>query len=131
MTGPASETGALRPTDPLADIIRDERPWGAFERYTLNQPSTVKIITVKPGEQLSLQRHTGRDELWVVLDPGVIVEVDGERATPAVGEKVLVRAGQTHRLAATNDGPARVLEVAFGRFDEDDIERLEDAYGRS
>ena len=38
--------------------------------------------------------------------------------------------GSTHRLG--NPGPmlARVLEVAFGDFDEADIERLEDDYTR-
>jgi len=115
--------------DPLSRIIRDERPWGTFERYTWNEPSTVKIITVRPGQQLSLQRHQGRDELWVFIDDGAIVEVDGDRSTPAAGDRLLVHAGQTHRLAA-EDREVRILEVAFGHFDEDDIERLEDAYGR-
>ena len=115
--------------DPLGRIIRDERPWGAFERFTLNEPSTVKIITVHPGQRLSLQRHKGRDELWVFLDPGAIVEVDGATSHPSAGDRVLVRAGQTHRIGA-GDTPVRLLEVAFGHFDEDDIERLEDAYGR-
>jgi len=115
--------------DPLARIVRDERPWGDFERYTLNELSTVKIITVRPGQRLSLQRHQGRDELWVFLDPGAVIEIDGEKTTPDAGDRVLVRAGQTHRISAGPD-PVRLLEVAFGHFDEDDIERLEDAYGR-
>lgn len=115
--------------DPLDRIVRDERPWGAFERYTLNEPSTVKIITVHPYQQLSLQRHQGRDELWVFLDPGATIEIDGEKTTVASGDRVLVRAGQTHRISAGADS-VRLLEVAFGHFDEDDIERLEDAYGR-
>lgn len=121
--------GRVSEHDPLSRIIRDERPWGAFERYTLNEPSTVKIITVHPGQRLSLQRHKGRDELWVFLDPGATIEIDDTVSTPAAGDRVLVRAGQTHRITAGPD-PVRLLEVAFGHFDEDDIERLEDAYGR-
>jgi hypothetical protein len=35
-----------------------------------------------------------------------------------------------HRLSAAN-APVRVLEVSFGEFDEHDIVRLEDAYGRT
>jgi mannose-1-phosphate guanylyltransferase/mannose-6-phosphate isomerase len=116
--------------DPLAAVVRDERPWGSFERFTLNEPSTVKIITVAAGQRLSLQRHEHRSELWVALDPGLVFEIDGRVIEPAVGERHLIRAGQTHRLSSS--GPeARILEVAFGHFDEDDIERLEDAYGRS
>ncbi|GII89923.1 phosphomannose isomerase type II C-terminal cupin domain [Sinosporangium siamense] len=115
--------------DRITAVVRDERPWGGFERYTYNEASTVKIIHVEPGQQLSLQRHVHRDELWVALDPGAVFEVDGEKFEPAVGDRVLIRAGQTHRLSSS--GPAtRILEIAFGHFDEDDIERLEDAYGR-
>ncbi|GAT66818.1 mannose-6-phosphate isomerase [Planomonospora sphaerica] len=115
--------------DRLGAVVRDERPWGGFERYTLNEPTTVKIIDVAPGQRLSLQRHEHRDELWVALDPGAVFEIDGERITPSVGDRVLIRAGQTHRLSSS--GPAiRILEIAFGHFDEDDIERLEDSYGR-
>ena len=46
--------------DRLGAVVRDERPWGAFERFTLNEPSTVKIITVNAGQTLSLQRHEHR-----------------------------------------------------------------------
>jgi len=31
-----------------------KKPWGKFEQYTHNMPSTVKIITVQPGGVLSL-----------------------------------------------------------------------------
>ncbi|MBG0828874.1 phosphomannose isomerase type II C-terminal cupin domain [Planomonospora sp. ID67723] len=122
--------GILLEVDRLGAVVRDERPWGGFERYTLNEPTTVKIIEVAPGQRLSLQRHEHRDELWVALDPGAVFEIDGIRTEPAVGDRVLIRAGQTHRLGSS--GPAtRILEIAFGYFDEDDIERLEDSYGRA
>jgi hypothetical protein len=46
--------------DPLAgvlsDVVEDERPWGRFRQYTHKQPTTVKVICVRDGEALSLQR---------------------------------------------------------------------------
>ncbi len=36
----------------------------------------------------------------------------------------------THRLSAGSDG-IQLLEIATGTFDEKDIERLEDDYGRA
>lgn len=113
----------------LAAVLVEERPWGHFQRFTLNTVSTVKIITVEPGQSLSLQRHACRGELWVVLDDGLGVAVNGATWMPAVGELVYVAPGVTHMLFSA--GPRiRVLEVALGHFDEDDIERMADVYGR-
>ncbi|MFN2613263.1 MAG: mannose-6-phosphate isomerase, partial [Actinomycetota bacterium] len=67
--------------------------------------------------------------LWIVLDPGLRIQVDEGVVEPAVGAEIVIMRGQKHRLSST--GPrGRVLEVAFGYFDEDDIERFDDAYGR-
>jgi mannose-1-phosphate guanylyltransferase/mannose-6-phosphate isomerase len=90
----------------------------------------VKVITVKPGGKLSLQYHHKRDELWVVLDPGVQVELDDRILHPKPEEKVFIPRGTAHRLSVCGDSPARILEISLGEFDEEDIVRLEDVYGR-
>jgi mannose-6-phosphate isomerase-like protein (cupin superfamily) len=65
----------------IPSTAKVEKPWGSFEQYTYNLPSTVKIITVAPGGVLSRQYHHRRDELWVMLDEGACVELDGESST--------------------------------------------------
>jgi mannose-1-phosphate guanylyltransferase/mannose-6-phosphate isomerase len=111
--------------------VKVEKPWGSFEQYTHTLPSTVKVITVAPGGVLSRQYHHKRDELWVVLDFGACVELDGRVLHPGPGEKLFVPRGTVHRLSSVGEGEARVLEISFGHFDEDDIVRLDDVYGRS
>ena len=106
------------------------RPWGGFDVFALNTRASVKIITVAPGGRLSLQRHTLRAETWVVLDPGLEVVVGGRTWVAEVDEIVHVPRGAVHRMTATA-GRVRVLEVVLDPFDEEDIVRLEDAYGRS
>lgn len=106
------------------------RPWGRFEQFTHNEHTTVKVITVAPGSRLSLQRHDHRGELWQVLDGPVDVDVDAQSWSATQGEVIWVPQGSVHRLGNSSDIEARVLEVAFGDFDEDDIERLEDDYSR-
>ena len=110
-----------------------DKPWGCFDQYALNTPCTVKILTCNPGQQLSLQRHAHRDELWVALDPGVVVDLNGQELRPAVGDEVWLPLGSTHRMRcdAATPQPVRVLEVSLGTFDEADIERLQDNYGRA
>jgi mannose-6-phosphate isomerase len=114
----------------VPQTIEVEKPWGTFEQYTHNMLSTVKVITVQPGGTLSLQYHHRRDELWVVLDPGAQVEVGDTLLRPQRGEKIFILWETPHRLSAIGEGPVRVLEISFGEFDEEDIVRLEDVYGR-
>jgi mannose-6-phosphate isomerase len=107
----------------------DERPWGRFQQLVLNEPCSVKIITVEPHQRLSLQSHQLRSEWWIVLDDAMEVHVDGRRVTLRRGEEVFIPQGAVHRAVGLEQ-PCRWLEIAFGRFDEQDIERYEDAYGR-
>jgi mannose-1-phosphate guanylyltransferase/mannose-6-phosphate isomerase len=110
--------------------VKVEKPWGRFEQYTHNLPCTVKIITVAPGGTLSRQYHHKRDELWVVLDSGACVELDDEVLHPQPEEKLYIPRGTVHRLSSAGDKEVRILEISFGEFDEEDIVRLEDVYGR-
>jgi len=117
-------------TQQRPDVFVAERPWGQFEQFCLNQPVTVKLITVQPGHRLSLQRHGARDEMWQVLDVPMDVQVDDRSWTAQVGERVYVPGGSLHRLGNSGDRAGRILEIAFGAFDEADIERLHDDYAR-
>lgn len=111
------------------DIELVERPWGAFKQYANNQEVTVSLMMVKPGQRLSLQSHTGRAELWIILDEGAAVQIDEAMHYPKAGDELWIPANSKHRLSST--GPAvRVLEVAFGNWQQADITRYEDDYDR-
>ncbi|MBC7216837.1 MAG: phosphomannose isomerase type II C-terminal cupin domain [Candidatus Caldatribacterium sp.] len=111
-------------------IEETQKPWGRFIRYTLNEPTTVKILEVNPGASLSLQSHTHRDELWVLLAGKATVELDGKVRELEELEPFFIPRGAKHRLRAHNT-KVRVLEISFGYFDEEDIIRFEDDYGRA
>ena len=114
----------------LSHLEKEIRPWGNFERFTLNETSTVKIITVNPGEAFSLQTHARRTEFWKILKGSGTITV-GEVVHEAVeSDEFLVSVGQAHRAEGGTDG-LQFLEIAFGEFDESDITRLEDRYGRT
>jgi len=115
----------------LKNYEKEGRPWGAFERFTLNEATTVKILTVKPGEAFSLQTHAHRDEFWRVLSGSGIVRIGEEGERPVKeGDTCYIPRGFIHRAIG---GPAGLtfLEISFGIFDEADITRLEDEYGRA
>jgi len=107
-----------------------DKPWGSVVTYALNQPSSVRVITVQPGQETSVHYHRMRDETWVVLDPGLTVEIGDDEVEAAKGEEFTIPAEQTHRIRCTGMAPGRILEIAYGYTSEDDALRLEDPYGR-
>jgi mannose-1-phosphate guanylyltransferase/mannose-6-phosphate isomerase len=106
-----------------------KKPWGNFKQYTLNEPTTVKIITVEPGQCLSKQSHRMRDELWIPLDEGAKMEIGDRKIHPKKEEEIWIPRNVVHRLSA-KDKRVRILEISFGTFDEEDVIRYEDKYGR-
>lgn len=111
-------------------VIFKERPWGKFSQYVFNSECTVSLMTVKPGQRLSLQSHTGRAELWVVLDDGAVVQLEDKITRHQAGDEVWIPANCRHRLSCEAESPVRVLEVAFGNWQQADITRYEDDYAR-
>jgi mannose-6-phosphate isomerase len=106
-----------------------EKPWGSFRQYTLNEPVTVKTIHINKGETLSLQKHSKRSEFWKVLKGNPTFTIGSDVHEAHEGDEFEVEAGQEHRMAALHDD-AVILEISRGEFDEMDIIRLEDKYGR-
>lgn len=121
----------IQHADPRDQIFVSTRPWGQFQQFSTGAPVTVKIMTVAPGHRLSLQRHSHRSEMWQILDVPIQVTVATDTWMAEVGEVVWVPSGEVHRIGNPGTEPGRVLELAFGEFDETDIERLQDDYARS
>ena len=114
----------------LTQYEKEIRPWGTFERFTANEVSTVKIITVQPGEAFSLQKHAHRSEFWRILSGSATITVGDDQHEVAPGDQFFIPEETVHRAEAGKSG-LQFLEISFGTFDEGDIVRLEDKYGRA
>jgi len=108
-----------------------DKPWGKVVTYALNQPSSVRVITVEPRQETSVHYHQMRDEMWVVLDPGLTLQIGNRVVEAQPGEEFMVSAETTHRIGNEGSTRGRVLEIAYGYTTEDDTLRLEDDYGRA
>ncbi|MBI4132455.1 MAG: phosphomannose isomerase type II C-terminal cupin domain [Candidatus Sungbacteria bacterium] len=108
-----------------------ELPWGREEVLIKTDTVAVKLITVKPGQRNSLQRHARRAESWTILsDAGGTVHIDEAEMPAKEGAMFSVPVGALHRFTAPPDAEMKILEVWSGECDQNDIERLEDDYGR-
>jgi mannose-1-phosphate guanylyltransferase/mannose-6-phosphate isomerase len=112
-------------------VSRTWRPWGWFETLDEGPRYRVKMIEVAPGAKLSLQRHRHRSEHWVVVTGTALVTRGEESFVLTENQSTFIPAGATHRLENPEAAPLCVIEVQSGSYvGEDDIERLEDVYGR-
>ncbi|MBN1383029.1 MAG: phosphomannose isomerase type II C-terminal cupin domain [Deltaproteobacteria bacterium] len=109
----------------------EQRPWGYYEVLSEQPDHKVKRITVFSGKRLSLQRHRKRDEHWYMISGRALVTLDGEELHLVEGQSVNIPRGTAHRVENRGTDNVAFIEVQTGQyFGEDDIERLEDDYGR-
>ena len=110
----------------------DRRPWGFFTVLSDSDDIKVKRITVDSGQRLSYQRHRRRAEHWFIVKGSAIVTLDGEEHRLKTGQAIDIPRGSAHRIMNPGEGAMSFIEVQTGDyFGEDDIERLEDDYGRT
>lgn len=129
------------------ETITEQRPWGNYTLLFANidfkeHYISQKILMLNPKTKLSVQSHEHRGEYWYVIEGSVCayrapVLGDLQKAleslephTLQVGDSIIIPKKFIHSLENLLDSPARVLELSFGRYDEDDIVRYEDIYGR-
>ncbi|SPH18036.1 Alginate biosynthesis protein AlgA [Defluviimonas aquaemixtae] len=111
--------------------IRNHRPWGWYQTMDLGERFRVKRIVVKPGARLSLQKHHHRAEHWVVVRGTAEVTLGDKVSVLHENESVYIPIGGIHRLANPGRIPVEIIEVQTGTYlEEDDIERIEDEFGR-
>ncbi len=108
------------------------RPWGSYTVLEDADDCKVKRLTVKPGGILSLQRHQRRSEHWTVVDGAASVRIGDQEYTLERNQSCYIPMNTLHRLENRTDTDIHLIEVQCGDyFGEDDIERLEDVYGRA
>jgi mannose-6-phosphate isomerase-like protein (cupin superfamily) len=116
----------------LKEREHDERPWGSYTVLDDDAPDhKVKRLVVHPGKRLSYQRHAKRSEHWFIVTGQALVTLDGREIELAAGEAIDVPVKSAHRIANIGSTDLVFVEVQHGTyFGEDDIERLEDDFGR-
>jgi mannose-6-phosphate isomerase-like protein (cupin superfamily) len=110
----------------------DARPWGDWAVLDAGPGFAVKRIRVVPGGILSLQRHQYRAEQWTIVTGSARVTRNTDTIDLEAGESIGIATGDIHRIHNPGGTDMVFIEVQTGpELREDDIERLEDNYGRS
>lgn len=104
-----------------------DKPWGREVWYAHNERYAGKVLEVRAGHMLSLQKHRVKHET-LFLQSGRMRFTYGDDVfewTP--GAAIEIPPGTVHRMEAIEDSV--ILEVSTPELD--DVIRLEDCYGRS
>jgi mannose-6-phosphate isomerase len=110
----------------------DDRPWGSYTVLDDASNYKVKRIEVLPGRRLSYQRHALRAEHWFIVAGTAEVTLDGQAEHLVAGSAIDIPTGAAHRIANSGEDGLIFIEIQHGDyFGEDDIERLEDDFGRA
>ena len=108
------------------------RPWGSYTVLEDADDCKVKRLTVNAGGILSLQKHFRRSEHWTVVHGTARVRVGDREFLLERNQSTFIPVDTLHRLENPGSQAIHLIEVQCGDyFGEDDIVRLEDAYGRS
>jgi mannose-6-phosphate isomerase-like protein (cupin superfamily) len=111
---------------------RGDRPWGYYLVLHEDEGYKVKKFVVRPGMRLSLQRHRKRMEHWHIVKGEGFVTLEGSTFTIPCGLSITIPVGGVHRVENRGTVDLEIVEVQLGPYvGEDDIERIEDDYGRS
>ena len=119
--------------DSVVDYEIFQRPWGFYKTTVLNDYFQSKVISVKPGQQLSLQSHNHREEHWIVAHGTGTVQIEKSIINVSCGSSLFIPMGAKHRLTNTDEKENLIrTEIQIGDYlGEDDIVRYEDIYGRN
>ncbi len=109
--------------------MKVKKPWGDFINIWREKGFNIKIINVKPSSRLSLQSHKKRDEVWFILKGTLYCQIENKVSKMKKCVGYLIPKNRKHRLIAKKES-GEIIEISFGKFDERDIFRYKDDYGR-
>lgn len=107
------------------------KPWGSYENILEEDYTKVKKIVINPGESPSYQYHFKRSEIWVIVKGSAEIKIDDTITTHNVGDIISIAKEAKHCVKNIGEDELVFVEIQLGEsFDEEDIVRVEDKYGR-
>ncbi|RZP12551.1 MAG: cupin domain-containing protein [Candidatus Dadabacteria bacterium] len=123
--------GKTQSSSNILDNWRDSprsRPWGEWHSYREfkinNAKAKIKSLIVKPGKELSYQKHNFRNEHWFVIKGNATVVLNEKEYDVPTFNVFDIKVGEWHQLKNKGTEELIVVEVQFGpECVEEDIER--------
>jgi len=107
------------------------KPWGWYKDLYEGPEFKAKMLCIHEGKRISLQRHHWRSEVWTIAAGSGAVFLNDEWHLAHPKMTFEIPDYSLHR-AKSLKGDFYILELQHGKeLYEEDIERVEDDYGRT
>ncbi len=110
---------------------REDRVWGNFFDLYKHDSVKVKELIVNAGKGMSFQKHSKRNEFWLISKGSCTVmhsTSDPEKAIKShlnLHDYFFVKSGEWHQVINETHEECRIIEIQYGQeTSEEDIERL-------
>jgi len=105
------------------------KPWGSELIWAETKDYVGKVLSIEPGQRLSLQYHETKEETVYVLEGTLLNYTDEDNPPQKIpkGSKLHINVGQVHRFGAGIE-LVKIVEVSTPHLD--DVVRLADDYNR-
>jgi len=103
-----------------------EKPWGREEILTIQHNYVVKRLFMRGGSRCSKQYHKEKTETIYVLSGIMLLTINDKTIEMQSGDHITIYPGTIHRMQGITD--TEYLEASTTELD--DVERVEDDYGR-
>jgi mannose-6-phosphate isomerase-like protein (cupin superfamily) len=98
----------------VTNIERDTVENEDYRRVLFTGPNTqLVLMTLRPGEEIGLEKHGGHDQFIRVEAGTGYVELDGKRHELADGSAVVIPSGAEHNVVNTSPSDALRLYTLY------------------
>jgi len=104
----------------VTEMPTQTHSWGRHETIDRGKRHKLRMIELKPGKSIPLERHANRTESYQVLEGTARLVTGGDLIYLTEGESGFVRPGEAHTLENPGKVPARLLQVIVGSYLGDD-----------
>ncbi|HEX4747290.1 MAG TPA: cupin domain-containing protein [Gaiellaceae bacterium] len=108
----------------LRNRERDATPFvtkdgSTIREYHHTERQSLAEASLDPGASTRRHYHASSEEIYLLVEGGGELEVDGERRSVAAGDAVVIPPGASHRLTAGDRG-ARLLCCCVPPYSDED-----------
>ena len=110
---------------------KEERLWGSFYNLFEDDEVKVKELIISPGKGMSFQRHSFRNEIWLISKGSCKLKYSNDNPNETKifnlnkHNQFTIKIGEWHQAYNDSDEPCHIIEIQYGpKTIEEDIERL-------